>query len=163
MIVLFLVEHFFNASNEPHNQAAIMEPLHKPEESRKVNQISFYHPSATWLTPTVVYDRNDEMPTKFGARRTPIKKAARVGNDKSAGGGGPLDEKRAVRSGKAESPKSESRIVESKQQLNHYKPQTTTVNEHNATKPGLLKAKEKGIKIITEFELVHKGMVTESH
>ena len=129
------------------------------------------------------------MPTKFGARRNPIKKATRVGNanDKS----GPSDDKKAVKqnakSSKAERPKSESRIMESKQQLdpktnkqpsrqmnqqsnhqlnqqlNHFKHPTTTMHEPNATQPGLLKAKEKGIKIITEFELVHKGMpkVTE--
>lgn len=163
------------------------------------------------------------MPTKFGARRNPIKKATRVGNanDKSAGAGS-TDDKRAVKqnvkSNKTERPKLESRIVESKQQvnqkvnqqmkeksnqqpnwqlnqqasrqvnqqsswqmnhqLNHqlnqsnqqmnrqpnqqpnqFKHPTTTMHEPNATQPSLLKAKEKGIKIITEFELVHKGML----
>lgn len=63
----------------------------------------------------------------------------------------------AVRSGKAESLKSESRTVERKQPSDYS--HTPTVNENNATAAGLLKAKEKGIKIITEFELVHKGML----
>lgn len=93
------------------------------------------------------------MPIKFGARRSPIKKEARVGNDK------------IVKSHKAESPKSESRIVESKQQsgLNNSAKNTIASNEQNATAPGLLKAKEKGIRIITEFELVHKGMLAMTH
>ena len=133
------------------------------EESRKVNQISFYHPSATWLTPTVVYDRSSEAPIKFGSRRNPIKKAVRVGNanDKNAGDGGPpMDVRKAVRSEKAENPKSESRLVENKQRSDRVKTPTATMN--NATTPGLLKAKEKGIKIITEFELVHKGRLAES-
>lgn len=151
------------------------------EESRKVN---YYHPSATWHTPTVVYEddrvvhqmdastkssnnkslnKSNAHQLRFGMRRKPITNRLRI--DHSIGKSLPGQKSPTFKSTKISNDAMEKQSSNQFSQLpvgiKHQSP--IVVAHSNQTKPlNPIKTKEKGIKIITEFELIHKGRLNNN-
>lgn len=145
------------------------------ESSVKTNFIQ-YQPSATWFTPTIVYDddqlyRNSNQikdknsdKIKLSRQRFSAGKSRRnlssnkFDNANSSNNSNfshlkSADQKSLKNSIKIDNSKSESKTIENRQLFDQ-----SPILHNNTNPANLLKTKEKGIKIITEFELIHKGM-----
>lgn len=143
MITIFIIENLFDSSNEQIGNKTLNEKT-KIEQNNfkdKKKVINFYHPSATWFTPTVVYDRvqTEKLTNRFGVRK-----------NQNLNNNGLRNNSKMSKEIKPDNLRSESKLVENRQNINQ-------LNPIKANKTGQLISKEKGIKIITEFELVHKG------
>ena len=143
------VENLFS-SQHTDNRTVIKEKTETSnlEKDKLFKKINYYHPSDTWFTPTVVYDQIDSKKLtkdQFGLRNNSMSKSSKLNTQE--------------RDIKIDNKRLESKLIENRQQ---YRPSSNNllpiIAYNNDTKPNLLKTKEKGIKIITEFELVHKGM-----